>query len=143
MPDDAEAAARRKANRERAQAAADAEIDMLSKHLHEVDARLSARERHKEAMRQKRLHDEYDPTPTVRKMFQDSALAVAAQIPGPGTYDDISRSTRVSCSSHALKDGFGTTFAKSEGRGPELDWKLSARLAEPSSDARHAACACV
>lgn len=100
-----DAEARRAANRESAKQAKDAEIAELTNHLAAVDARLGERTMHKEAARARRLADEYDPTPMVRKMFIDTALRVAAEVPGPGAH-----SPRASAS-HAVRSDFGTTFS--------------------------------
>ena len=135
----AEAEARRKANRVRAEAAMEKEKEELQQHLQEVDQRLHAASQHKQALREKRLADEFDPTPAVRKMFIDTQLAVAAQVPGPGAYSAREHTTHISKSAHALRDDFGTTFAVApfspkqrhardyEWAGSPERWKLSAR----------------
>ena len=58
----------------------------LLKHLELQDGRLKQRTMMKQAAREKRIAEAFDPTPVRRKMYDDQMLEVAAQVPGPGTY---------------------------------------------------------
>ena len=57
----------------------------LLKHLELQDGRLKQRTMMKQAAREKRIAEAFDPTPVRRKMYDDQMLEVAAQVPGPGT----------------------------------------------------------
>ena len=92
--------AERKLKRERAEAANVAARELLLKHIQAQDARLRQSMLEKKAAAQKRLADAFDPTPARRKMYDDHALAIAAQVPGPGTYTPRLRQ----------KDSSGKTF---------------------------------
>jgi hypothetical protein len=126
-----EAEALRRERKARAEAAKDLERDSLAKHLSRVDQRLEQRALEKEASLKKRQHENFDPTPKLRPMYDDHRLASAAQIPGPGTYTPRSK---------AIGE-FGTTFAKSDfspemthdrGAGSPDRWKLRNAMNEPS-----------
>ena len=69
----------------------EAERAALVKHLEKQDARLRQTALEKQAAVQKRLASAFDPRPARRKMYDDSALAQAATIPGPGTYSPLLR----------------------------------------------------
>lgn len=74
--------------------------DALVKHIQEQDMRLRNTRLQKQAAARKRMEDAFDPRPAQRKMHQDTMLAMAAQVPGPGTYTPRLR----------VKDSSGCTF---------------------------------
>ena len=79
--------AERKLKIERAEAANLAARERLLQHIQAQDKRLRNNILEKKAAAQKRLADAFDPRPMRRKMYDDHALSIAAQVPGPGTYN--------------------------------------------------------
>ena len=59
----------------------------------------------------KRHADEWDPEPRVRAMYDDQALRVASEVPGPGTYSLSAR--------RALKLDTGVSFGAAEFGSPQ------------------------
>ena len=82
------------------------------KHLAKQDERLRLVALQKEVAREKRLADQYDPRPARRKMYDDNALSMAAQIPGPGTY-----TPRLQGKDSCGKTFGATPFASQSGTG--------------------------
>lgn len=103
MPQDEDKEAQRKLRRERAKAEEDRARDALVRHIQEQDRRLQNSRLQKEAAYQKRIAGEVArrlATPARREMYDDRALALAQQVPGPGQYTPRLQS----------KDNAGTTF---------------------------------
>lgn len=97
----------------------------------QVDQRLLVQSLRKEADRQKRNLDAWDPTPKVRPMYGDADIKRSTAVPGPGAH-----SPRLA----AVEQSFGTTFAASQFRvGQEFDrgagspdrWKLKGAADQP------------
>ena len=123
--------ARRKERQQRAKDAEENEKNALALHLAEVDQRLLVNQLRKEAERQKRQADAWDPTPKVRPMYGDADIRRSTAVPGPGAH-----SPRLA----AVEQSFGTTFAASQFRvGQEFDrgagspdrWKLKGAADQP------------
>ena len=104
-------AAQRQINKIRAAKKEEQEREELENHLREVDNRLLRQQLRKEAAMRKRQADEWDPEPRVRAMYDDQALRVAAEVPGPGTYSLSAR--------RALKLDTGVSFGAAEFGSPQ------------------------
>jgi len=81
-----DSAADSKRRREEKKQRDEASREKLLAHITQQDERLALEALDKRALKEKRLYDEFDPSPAPRQMYDDQVLAMAAKIPGPGEY---------------------------------------------------------
>jgi len=126
----------RKLKQRRKEANQAVEHDALVKHIQEQDHRLRLTRLEKQAAQQKRLADAFDPRPARRKMYDDAVLAMAAQVPGPGTYTprlqqkDSSGKT-FGASPFVSASGGGISVVYDRDAGSPDAWKVKTAAQQP------------